>query len=217
MGGQLVGQLVPSHFSLQAASVIALPHRQLQSVSLASVQPLGQHSSPLIQALITVLLTHSALQAAAVPWRVRFWHPIAGQLVGQLAPSHFSPVSVTPFPHLGAQSLSLAALQVGGQQPSPLMHVIWVPSFTHWARQVPGLETRRRVHPCCGQEVGQLDRGSQTSPHDVSIMSLPQTQLQSVSVDAQPAGQQRSPETQAVCWPFSTQAALQVAAAPCSS
>jgi hypothetical protein len=216
-GGQLVGQLAPSHFSLQAASVTPFPHLQVQSLSVARLQLAGQHSSPPTQAVTLVLFTHSALHAAAVPWSLRSWQPIARQLVGQSAPSHFSPASVTPFPHLAVQSLSSVALQVGGQQPSPLRHIVCRRSVTHWARQVPGLATRRSVHPCWGHEVGQLDRGSQTSPQDVSIISLPQTQLQSVSVEAQPAGQQPSPDTHAVCSPLSAQVALQVAAAPRSS
>jgi hypothetical protein len=215
--GQLAGQLTPSHLSLHAGSVTPFPHWQLQSSSLPIVHPGGQHPSPLPQVVIDVLLTHSAVQAAALPCNVRCWQPTGGQLVGQLTPSHFSPTSVTPFPQLGVQSPSLVALQVPGQHPSPLTQAVWTPSLMHWARQEPGLATRRSVHPCCGHDVGQSATGSQTSPHDVSIMLLPHVQLQSLSVDPQPVGQHPSPATQVVCSPLSTQAAVQVVADPRSS
>src|ERR1051325_2503918 len=74
------------------------------------------------------------------------------------------------------------------------------------------------MQPCCAHVVGQVDAGSQTSPHAVSTMPLPQTQLQSLScAPVHPDGQQASPDTHVVCVPLRTQAAVQVAAEPCSS
>jgi hypothetical protein len=74
------------------------------------------------------------------------------------------------------------------------------------------------MQPAGGHEVGQVDSGSQTSPQALSTTPLPQVQLQSVSWAAvQPAGQQASPDVQAVCVPLSMQTTLQVSAAPCIS
>jgi hypothetical protein len=184
-GGQLAGQLLPSQVSAQAGSVTPLPQRQ---------QP-----SPFAQVVITTSFTHSALHWAAVPCRRRVWQPIAGQLVGQL-PSHFSPVSTTPLPQRGAQSLSLLALQPVGQQPSAKAHVVCVPSSTQAAVQAAALPASRFLaQPTHGQEVGQLEGGSQVSP--LSTAPLPQRATQSPSLVAlQPAGQQPSAAArQAVC------------------
>ena len=47
--------------------------------------------------------------------------PSSGQVVGQLdGGSQVSPAPTRPSPQVAAQSLSAAALQPGGQQPSPL-------------------------------------------------------------------------------------------------
>ena len=88
-----------------------------------------------------VELTHSAEQAAALPCSARSWQPTAGQLVGQLAPSHFSPhaISVMPLPHWQLQSLSLVVLQAGGQQSSPLVQVAMSVLSTHFALHKEGL------------------------------------------------------------------------------
>jgi hypothetical protein len=54
--------------------------------------------------------TQVALQFAALPIRTLFTHSAFGaQVVGQ-SPSHISPLSTTPLPQNGAQSLSLLAL-----------------------------------------------------------------------------------------------------------
>jgi hypothetical protein len=197
-GGQLAGQLGPSHFSLQAGSVVPLPQRQVQSLSLTVVQPEAQHMSPDMQAAMTVSFTHSALHWAALPVRRRVWQPIAGQLVGQL-PSHFSPGSTTPLPQRTMQSLSLVLLQAAGQQPSPRAHMLWVPSSTQRALQVAAIPSSlRRPQPIQGQVAGQLDGGSQVSP--VSTTPFPQRGMQSLSLPALHAdGQQPSPFMHADC------------------
>jgi hypothetical protein len=65
--------------------------------------------------------------------------PTGGHACGQDASgSQSSPFSTTPFPHDGAQSLSLVALQLAGQHPSPLMHAVCMLVFVHRAAQVPG-------------------------------------------------------------------------------
>src|SRR5438128_196368 len=132
---------------------------------------------------------------------MRRWQPMLGQPVGQLAPSHFSPASTTPLPHLGAQSLSLVASQVPGQQPSPAAHAVCVPSSTQRAVQEAAEPASFcLVQPSAGQLVGHELGGSQTSP--VSTTPLPQAGWQSLSLVAlQLGGQQPSPPTHAVCVP----------------
>jgi hypothetical protein len=213
-GGQLVGQLAPSHVSPQAGSVTPLPHSQLQSLSLVVLQAGGQQLSPLVQVEIIAPSTHFASQVEELPCRTRRWQPTAGQLVGQL-PSQVSPASTTPFPQWGVQSLSVLALQAAGQQPSPFTHAVCWTSSTHWAWQESGLASRRNVQPTCGQVVGQLDSGSQCSPQAVSIAPLPHWQVQSLSsAVVQPGGQHESPLTHAVSVPVCAQRAVQVSALP---
>jgi hypothetical protein len=53
------------------------------------------------------------------------WHMSSQPSPGAVPPSsHSSPISTTPLPHTGAQSLSVLALAPGGQQPSP--SIAWV-------------------------------------------------------------------------------------------
>lgn len=134
-----------SHFS--PASTTEFPQTGVQLLSLLALQVEGQQPSPFAQALITVVLTHLAVQAAAVPCSARSWQPTAGQLVGQLAPSQLSlqAASVTPLPHWQAQSLSFAVVQPEAQQPSPFVQVLMTASFTHWALQVEALPWSLRV------------------------------------------------------------------------
>jgi hypothetical protein len=218
--GQAVGQVESgSQVSWQAVSIWLLPQVQLQSASFAVVHPVGQQPSPEAQAVWAPSSTQCAVQSAAVPASFRLVHPMGGQVVGQVpGGSQLSAASSTPLPQAATQSLSLPALQAGGQQPSPPMQVVWSRSFTHAAVQVPGLATRRSMQPIGGHDAGQSVSGSQTSPQVASTTPFPQVQLQSLSSGAaQPDGQQASPEVQAVCDPLRTQTALQVAADPCSS
>jgi hypothetical protein len=70
-----------------------------------------------------------------------FHEQVAGQL--ELG-SQASPASTAEFPQRGAQSLSLLALQVGGQQPSPLAQAVWRLPFTHSAVQAVAVPRRVR-------------------------------------------------------------------------
>jgi hypothetical protein len=132
-GGQLPGQPAPSHFSPQAASTMPLPQLQVHSASLLRLQAGGQQPSPLPHVLMSSSFTHSASHWAALPCNFRRWQPMAGQLVGQSVPSHFSLPSRTPLPQRVVQSVSLVLLQTDGQQPSPFMHAVSTPSSTHSA------------------------------------------------------------------------------------
>jgi hypothetical protein len=83
------------------------------------VQPGAQQPSPLLQAVIGALV-HVASHEAAAPDKVSVEHALpSSHELGQL-PSQSSPVSFTPLPHAGLQSLSLVALAPGGQHRSPL-------------------------------------------------------------------------------------------------
>jgi hypothetical protein len=220
LAGQLFGQLVSgSQVSWQAGSSWPLPQVQLQSLSFAVVQPDGQHPSPDAHAVCGPSSTQWAVQSVALPASFCLVQPSGAHVVGHWpGGSQLSPASTTPLPQVAGQSLSLLALQPGGQQPSPPMHVVCSRSFTHWAVQVPGLATRRSMHPSGAHDCGQLSSGSQTSPHAASTTPLPHEQLQSLSsASVHPAGQQASPDSHAVWLPASTHTALQVAADPCSS
>jgi hypothetical protein len=111
----------PSHVS--PASTTLLPHTGMQLPSLFALQPDGQHESAPMHIVIGVNV-HVTLHCPGVPVRVSVVHELPSEhVVGQL-PSQISPVSTTPLPHIGEQSLSLFALQPGAQQPSPPVHVV---------------------------------------------------------------------------------------------
>ena len=130
--------------------------------------------------------------------------------MGQL-PSHTSPASLTLFPHLGWQSLSLLALQAGGQQSSLEAHVVWVREFSQTALQVPAFFSSRSWQPMAGQLLGQVEVGLQVSPG--SFTPLPHLTPQSLSlVLLQPGGQQSSPGMHVACKRSFTHWALQVPA-----
>jgi hypothetical protein len=177
-----------------------IPH----SASLVELQvgivPIPQHASPFVHAVIMLPFTQRASQLSTEPMRLRSWHPMAGQDVGQASgpvpvPSHSSSPSLTPLPQSGWQSLSLVALQrLAGQQPSSFLHMFSTPAATHWALQVPGMLSVNLSQTIMGQLMGQVESGSHCSP--VSTRSLPQTAPQSTSMFAavwlQPPGQQLS-------------------------
>jgi hypothetical protein len=110
-------------------------------------------------------------------------------LVGQL-PSHSSPASTIPLPHLGAQSESFVLSHPAGQQLSPFTHCVWVPAGMQAAWQVPAPLRVKRLQPCAGHEVGQVDVGSQVSPG--SRRPLPQPAQSTSVVALQWSGQQPS-------------------------
>jgi hypothetical protein len=128
--------------------------------------------------------------------------------VGQF-PSQSSPFSLTLFPHLGWQSLSLLALQALGQQSSPLAQTVCMREFSQAALQVPGFLSSRSWQPMAGQVVGQVESGSQVSP--ASLTLLPHMTPQSLSLALlQPGGQQSSPGMHVVCKRSFTHWALHV-------
>jgi hypothetical protein len=131
---------------LSPDSTTEFPHAGVQLLSLLALQVDGQQPSPFLHAVSTVVFTHLAVQAAAVPWSARCWQPTGGQVVGQLAPSQLSlhAGSVTPLPHWQAQSLSFAVVHPEAQQPSPFVQALITTSFTHSAVQAAALPCRRR-------------------------------------------------------------------------
>ena len=71
---------------------------------------------------------HLNVHVAALPEGVRVKSASLTQAVCWAAHaeggSQVSPASTTPFPHLGAQSLSFVLSQEDGQQPSPELHSV---------------------------------------------------------------------------------------------
>src|SRR5262245_3367911 len=119
-------------------------------------------------------------------------------LLFMLPSSHCSPVSITPLPHIGGQSLSLFAFAPAGQQPSPLVGIV-IGVNTHAAVHVPPFASRSVVHTIMSlQLVGQWpgpdgNAMSQVSPIPGSKIPLPQFGGQSLSFDEfAPGGQQPS-------------------------
>jgi len=133
MAGHEVAQL-PSQVS--PGSSLPLPQVTAQSLSVVASQPAGQQPSPFAQVVCIPLFTHWASQVVGLPCRVRSWHPMAEHFEGQL-PSHSSVPSTMPLPHIAPQSVSLALVQPGGQQPSPFRHMVCIPTATQAAWQVP--------------------------------------------------------------------------------
>ena len=118
----------------------------------------------------------------------------SSQAVGQF-PSQVSFVSITPFPQLGAQSLSLLLLHPLGQHPSAFVQaVISVkPQAALQLEELPVRESEVQTSPS-SQAVGQLP--SQVSPASTTL--LEQIGAQSLSLRLlQPGAQQPSAEVQA--------------------
>lgn len=91
----------------------------------------------------------------------------SSQDVGQgwslLVGSQVSPLSSSPSPHFGEQSLSISFVQSFGQQPSPPVHIV-MELITHCASHLAAEPLRVASTQALGPEhwVGQLP--SQTSP-----------------------------------------------------
>jgi hypothetical protein len=173
-------------------STAPLPQSGRQSSSLLALQADGQQPSPFAHVVRIPAFTHWAVQAAALPSRVRRRHLLAGQLAGQ-SPSHFSPqaTSTTPLPQRHMQSPSFAVVQPDGQQASPLVQVEMVVSSTHRALHWAALPcSRRRWQPRGGQAVGQ----SPSHTSSPSTTPSPHRGRQSLSFSVwHPEGQQPSP------------------------
>jgi len=97
---QLAGQL-PSQVS--PVSTAPFPHRTPQSLSLLLLQLAGQQPSPVVHEPIGVCW-QTTLHSDSLPASVSAVQAFESvHVVGQL-PSHFSPVSTTPLPHVCLQS-----------------------------------------------------------------------------------------------------------------
>lgn len=186
--GQLPSQVSP-------ASTARLPHDTEQSPSVVLVQPAGQQPSPETQP-VRAACAHAALQEPAAPAKESMVQALPSpQVAGQL-PSQVSPGSTTPSPHEGEQSLSEAAVQPAGQQPS---------SDTQLVR---GVKAQAALHACALPvriSLVQAMPSSHVAGHAPSQISwasttpLPQDAEQSSSVVLlHPAGQQPSPAAQPV-------------------
>jgi hypothetical protein len=193
-------------------------------VSPQGMQAIGQKVSACAPPQVRADVVHVKVQLATAPALTRTWsaslthasdcawHDDGG--------SHVSPASMTELPQVGLQSLSVLALQLDGQQPSPpTQSLIVSAAFTHFAVQAAAVPcSMRSWHPTGGQEAGQFVP-SQVSLQATSVTPLPHLQLQSSSVAfVQPDAQQLSPLMHmSITLPVSsTQAALQSAALPTS-
>lgn len=109
-------------------STTLLPQLAEQSVSVLESQPVGQQPSPGVQAVM-VLWLQLALQFVALPVSESVVQALPSlQVVGHVSGgSQVSLVSTTPLPQVAEQSVSVAELQLGGQQPSPGVQVSMVP------------------------------------------------------------------------------------------
>jgi hypothetical protein len=104
------------------------PQRVAQSLSLLALAPSGQQPSPDC-GIVIALQSHLAVQLAASPLNDAAMQPAERQLVGLgqavvLIGSHASFPVTTPSPQRVAQSLSLLALALSGQQWSPFIGAV---------------------------------------------------------------------------------------------
>jgi hypothetical protein len=186
-----------------------------QSASVDDRQLDGQQPSATSWHCVIGCAVHAALQLSGLPLGTSIVHVSPSEHdVGQL-PSHVSPVSTTPLPHVGEQSASEFALQPGAQQPSPLAHsdIGW---NVHAALQLSAAPTRTSiVHDAPSVHAVGHDAPSQISP--ASTTPLPQVGEQSESELAlQPGAQQPSPPVHcAIGW--NVHAALHVDGDPVST
>jgi hypothetical protein len=106
-------------------STTLFPQLGEQSPSLLALHPGAQQPSPELHSLMgEKLQAAEQLLALPVSWSMVQALPslqLEGHDDGR---SQVSPVSTTPFPQLGEQSLSLLALHPGAQQPSPDWHAL---------------------------------------------------------------------------------------------
>jgi hypothetical protein len=95
----------------------------------------GQQASPVVPEQVVIgVWRQTASQRAGLPVRRSEVQgsPSSAQVVGQVAGgSQVSPAPIFPSPQTGAQSLSVAAVQPVGQQPSPPRQPV-----TGWCEQL---------------------------------------------------------------------------------
>jgi hypothetical protein len=188
------------------------------------VHPVGQQESrPAPEQEVMGMCRQAAVQVAALPTSCSDVQgsPSSGQVVGQvLGGSQVSPAPARLSPHCGLQSLSVAAVQPSGQQPSSERQ----PAIGWWmqAREHPSgdPDAKSSVQALPSSQVrGQAPgRPAVIARSQLSLSPTtpsPQMAAQSESVAiVQPVGQQPSPSAQAVIG-IATQWALHVAAVPC--
>ena len=157
---QEVGQSAPSQTS--PLSRVPLPQVGEQSLSFASVQPGGQHPSPLPH-WVTTEYTQLAVQFSPLPIKVSAVLALASsQLIGQSA-SQTSLISRRPLPQREEQSLSTEISQPAAQHPSLSTHEV-ISVKLQAALQLEALPlkvSKVQLFPS-SQASGQLP--SQTSP-----------------------------------------------------
>jgi hypothetical protein len=127
MSSHVAGQF-PSQVS--PASTTPLPQTGAQSVSFVALQPGAQQPSPPAHAVIGGY-EHVTLHCAAFPVRTFVVHAFMSLQVAGQFPSHVSPDSTAPFPHIAEQFASLFALQLAGQHPSLPLHAV-INVNVHW-------------------------------------------------------------------------------------
>jgi hypothetical protein len=138
------------------------PHVAVQSLSVAMVAPAGQQPSPFIGIVIGV----NAHVAVHVPpfmsesdvHAIMSLHAVghAPGMPAAIAVSQVSPASTIPLLHITAQSMSVALVAAGGQQPSPSAGIV-IPPCTHSLVQssdVPAVESVVQAS-MSSQSVGQ--------------------------------------------------------------
>lgn len=125
-------------------------------------------------------------------------HDVSG---GMQQPSPHTPTPASGLPHVppGGQSLSLAMLQPGGQQPSPFAHAVIV-EWLHTTLQVAGEPLRvsmvhalKSLQPIITSimQSGMAGVTSQVSPGSTTWLPHDAEQLESVAL-VHPDGQQPS-------------------------
>jgi len=165
---------------------------------------------------------HAELQVTGLPTSCSKVQgsPSSGQVVGQVAGgSQVSPAPMWPSPQVGSQSLSVAAVQPAGQQPSLSRQATTAkcvhPRVQSWieplAMSVVQASASSQVR---AQAPGMPAVIARSHCSLASTTPSPHMTKQSVSVAAvQPAGQQWSPSAQAVIG-VATQSELQVLGDP---
>ena len=115
------------------------------------MQPVGQHPSPLAHAVMGAL-AHAAVQVPPLESVAEVHVMVAEHVVGhapatpvEMAVSQVSPASTTPLPQREAQSLSLVALQLEGQQRSPPVQLV-IAVDSHAAAHVPARASDAVAH-----------------------------------------------------------------------
>jgi hypothetical protein len=170
----------PGGSQVSPASTIPLP-QPAQSLSLPGVQLPGQQPSPLVQALM-VIGAQAKLHVAALPVVLsRVQALVSTHVAGsghELGGSQVSPASSLPLPQ-PTQSLSVAAVQPPGQQPSLLAQLvmIWCVQLSVQDDALPAVPSMVQLLASLQLSSAHMLGGSHVSP--ASLVPLPQVGEQS--------------------------------------